>query len=53
MVQQTLDTFGRIDILVNNAAIARGADRVPVIELSEELFRRVLDVKVVGIVPAL
>ena len=48
MVQQTLDTFGRVDILINNAAIARGADRVPVVELSEELFRRVLDVKVVG-----
>jgi 3-oxoacyl-[acyl-carrier protein] reductase len=48
MVQQTLTTFGRIDILVNNAAIARGADRVPAVELSEELFRRVLDVKVVG-----
>ena len=48
IVQQTLDTFGRIDILVNNAAIARGADRVPVVDLSEELFRRVLDVKVVG-----
>jgi 3-oxoacyl-[acyl-carrier protein] reductase/meso-butanediol dehydrogenase/(S,S)-butanediol dehydrogenase/diacetyl reductase len=47
-VQQTLDTFSRIDILVNNAAIARGADRVSVVELSEELFRRVLDVKVIG-----
>ncbi|ETX04876.1 SDR family NAD(P)-dependent oxidoreductase [Candidatus Entotheonella palauensis] len=48
MVQAAMDTFGRIDILVNNAAIARGSDRVPVVELSEELFRRVLDVKVVG-----
>lgn len=48
MVQQTRQTLGRIDILINNAAIARGADRVPVVELSEELFRRVLDVKVVG-----
>ena len=48
MVEQTLSTFGRIDILVNNAAIARGADRVPLVELSEALFRRVLDVKVVG-----
>src|SRR5262249_39290449 len=48
LVQQTLATFGRIDILVNNAAVARGADRVPAVELSEELFRRVLDVKVVG-----
>ncbi len=48
MVQQTMDAFGRIDMLINNAAIARGTDRVPVTELSEELFRRVLDVKVVG-----
>ena len=48
IVQETCKTLGRIDIVVNNAAIARGADRVPVIELSEELFRRVLDVKVVG-----
>src|SRR4029434_550196 len=48
MVQRTLTTFGRIDILVNNAAVARGADRVPAIAFSEELFRRVLDVKVVG-----
>lgn len=48
MLQQTLETFGRIDVLINNAAIARGADRVPVIELDEELFRRVLEVKLVG-----
>src|SRR5262249_5203582 len=43
-----LAEFGRIDILVNNAAIARGADRVPLTELSEELWRRVLDVKLTG-----
>lgn len=48
IMAQTRETFGRIDILVNNAAIARGTDRVPVVELSEELFRRVLDVKLVG-----
>lgn len=45
---QTREHLGRIDIVVNNAAIARGADRVPVVELSEELFRRVLEVKIVG-----
>jgi NAD(P)-dependent dehydrogenase (short-subunit alcohol dehydrogenase family) len=48
LVQQTRAAFGRLDIVVNNAAIARGGDRVPVIELSEALFRRVLDVKLVG-----
>lgn len=48
MIQQTLDTFGRIDILINNAAVTRGVDRVAVVDLSEELFRRVIDVKLVG-----
>ena len=48
MVQQTLDRFGRIDILVNNAAFARGPDRVPVHELSEEIFRKVVDIKLIG-----
>ena len=48
IVEQTYKTFGRIDILVNNAAIARGADRTSVVGLDEELFRRVLDVKLVG-----
>ena len=48
MVQQTLDRFGRSDILVNNAAFARGPDRVPVHELSEEIFRKVVDIKLIG-----
>ena len=48
MVDRTLETFGRVDILVNNAAYARGPDRVPVVELDEAIFRRVLEVKVVG-----
>lgn len=47
-VDRTLQTFGRVDILVNNAAYARGPDRVPVIEIEETIFRKVLDVKVVG-----
>ncbi|MCX6022502.1 MAG: SDR family NAD(P)-dependent oxidoreductase, partial [Chloroflexi bacterium] len=51
-VQRIMDAavreFGKVDILVNNAATARGADRVPVVELSEELFRRTVEVKVVG-----
>lgn len=47
-VEGTLKQFGRIDILVNNAAAARGLDRVPIVEMDEMVFRRVLDVKVVG-----
>ena len=38
MVARALDTFGRIHILVNNAASRPGRDRVPVIELEEEAW---------------
>ena len=48
MVDKTLDEFGRMDILINNAAFARGADRVPILDLSEELFQKVMDIKVTG-----
>ena len=44
----TLAEFGRIDILVNNAAVGRGADRLPLTEVTEETWRRVLDVKLTG-----
>jgi len=47
-VDRTLAEFGRVDILVNNAAFARGPDRVPVLEMNDDVFRRVLEVKVVG-----
>jgi 3-oxoacyl-[acyl-carrier protein] reductase/meso-butanediol dehydrogenase/(S,S)-butanediol dehydrogenase/diacetyl reductase len=47
-VSAVLREFGRVDILVNNAAVARGADRVAITELSEELWRKVLDVKLTG-----
>ena len=48
VAEATLAEFGRIDILVNNAAVGRGTDRVPLSELSEEIWRRVLDVKLTG-----
>ena len=48
MVDRTLQELGRIDILVNNAAFARGADRVPILDLDPDIFRKVLDVKVTG-----
>ena len=47
-VRQALDTFGRLDILVNNAAAPPGADRVPVVELGEEVWSTVLDVNLKG-----
>ena len=48
MVAQTLGTFGRIDILVNNAASPAGPDRVPVVELDEAVWDLVQNVNVKG-----
>ena len=48
MMDETIKEFGRVDILVNNAAFARGADRVPILELSQDVFQKVVDVKVMG-----
>jgi len=47
-VLEAVREFGRIDILVNNAAIARGEDRVPLLDLDPALFQRVVDVKITG-----
>jgi NAD(P)-dependent dehydrogenase (short-subunit alcohol dehydrogenase family) len=48
LVATTLARFGRVDIVVNNAGAARGADRVPVVELDVEAWRRVIDVNLTG-----
>lgn len=47
-VQATLAKFGRIDFLVANAAARPGGDRVPLADMPEAEFRRVLDVNTVG-----
>ena len=48
MVDRSVQEFGRVDILINNAAFARGDDRVPISELDTNTFQRVVDVKVRG-----
>ena len=48
VVASALKTFGRVDILVNNAAAPPGGDRVPVAEMTEEAWRAVLDVNLTG-----
>ena len=48
MVDRTLQEFGRVDILMNNAAYARGADRTPILDLDPDMFQRVVDIKVTG-----
>ena len=48
MIEKTLEEFGRVDILVNNAAYRVGEDRVPIIELDPDVFQTVMNVKVTG-----
>jgi NAD(P)-dependent dehydrogenase (short-subunit alcohol dehydrogenase family) len=48
LADETVRELGRIDILVNNAAAGRGTDRVPVIQLEESEWRRVIELNLTG-----
>jgi NAD(P)-dependent dehydrogenase (short-subunit alcohol dehydrogenase family) len=48
LVDETRGQLGRIDILVNNAAAARGRDRVPVVDLDPAEWRKVIEVNLTG-----
>lgn len=48
MAQKVVDSFGRIDILINNAAIYAGIQRKPFYELSEKEWDLVMDVNLKG-----
>ncbi|MDP1674142.1 MAG: SDR family NAD(P)-dependent oxidoreductase [Burkholderiales bacterium] len=48
MVQEVVDKLGRIDILINNATYPRAADRVPVQELDDDLWRNIIDINLTG-----
>ena len=48
MVDRTLEEFGRVDFLANNAAWARGPDRVSIFDLDPGILQKVLDVKISG-----
>jgi NAD(P)-dependent dehydrogenase (short-subunit alcohol dehydrogenase family) len=48
-VAEALAQFGRIDVLVNNAAAPHGADRRLIWEVPEEAWDRVIDVNLKGV----
>jgi NAD(P)-dependent dehydrogenase (short-subunit alcohol dehydrogenase family) len=48
LAELTVSEMGRVDVVVNNAGAARGADRVPVTDLDVGLWRTVIDVNLNG-----
>ena len=49
MVEQAIDRFGRIDILVNNARAIIGKDKVPVTELDKEVWDHFLSINTTAV----
>ena len=48
LADRVAEALGGADIVVNNAGAARGADRVPVVELDLDVWHRVIDVNLHG-----
>jgi len=48
LVSATLEEFGRVDFVVNNAGAARGSDRVPVVDLEPDAWHKVMNVNLNG-----
>ena len=48
LADAVLAEYGRVDVVVNNAAAARGEDRVPVVDLPVDVWDRVLAVNLRG-----
>jgi len=48
MIDATVVEFGRLDIIVNNAAAPYGNDRVSVMDMQPGIFKSIVDVKLMG-----
>ena len=48
LIERTLDTWGRLDVLVNNAGVTRRIDHADLDTVTPDVWRTILDVNVVG-----
>jgi 3-oxoacyl-[acyl-carrier protein] reductase/meso-butanediol dehydrogenase/(S,S)-butanediol dehydrogenase/diacetyl reductase len=48
MIDAAVAEFGRLDIIVNNAAAPYGDDRVSVMDMQTDVFKSIVDVKLMG-----
>jgi len=48
MTKKIINKFGKIDILINNAATSPGKDRVPIVNIDEKIWDLVIKVNVKG-----
>lgn len=49
LAEQVATAFGRCDFIVNNAGSTRGPDRIPVVDLPPEEWRKVVDINLNGV----
>jgi 3-oxoacyl-[acyl-carrier protein] reductase/meso-butanediol dehydrogenase/(S,S)-butanediol dehydrogenase/diacetyl reductase len=49
MVNQTMATFGRLDVIVNNAALASEAGAAAMLDMDDDVWFRTVDVNVNGV----
>jgi 3-oxoacyl-[acyl-carrier protein] reductase len=49
LADQVTAAFGRADFIINNAGSTRGPDRIPVVELPVEEWRKVVDINLNGV----
>jgi 3-oxoacyl-[acyl-carrier protein] reductase len=48
LADQTLERFGRVDFVINNAGAARGEDRKAVTDVDIDVWRNVLETNLIG-----
>lgn len=49
LLHRTLDEFGRVDFVINNAAASRGSDRVAVVDMPVDAWDKVIRVNLRGV----